>query len=196
MKTKAMSLVVLGLIVVISASARGAEPPKPAAAQPAIAPNSVFFLRDVMPLVTRLGCNSVTVPVVINGRIQKSGDEDYFIFKAEAGQKLLMEVDARRLDSPPDSVLALFDAAGKKLAANLDPLPTLATPNPANLNQTFADLVSQVDPRDALVTHVAHSRIVYTFAKAGDYPPAAGHHRESHRGKVALVVLSKETPKW
>ena len=39
--------------------------------------------------------NRVTVPVVINGRIQKAGDEDYFVFKAEAGQTLLMEVQAR-----------------------------------------------------------------------------------------------------
>jgi hypothetical protein len=45
----------------------------------------------------------------------------------------------------------------------------MATPNPANLNQPFTDLVSQVDPRDALVTHVADSRLVSTFAKAGDY---------------------------
>jgi hypothetical protein len=113
--------------------------------------------------------NRVPVPVVINGRIQRSGDEDYFIFRAEEGQKLLMEVDARRLDSPLDSVLTLFDAAGKKLAENDDPPPAMATPNPANLNQPFTDLVSQVDPRDALVTHVADSRLVYTFAKAGDY---------------------------
>jgi hypothetical protein len=113
--------------------------------------------------------NRVTVPVVINGRIQRSGDEDYFIFKAEAGQKLLMEVDARRLDSPLDSVLTLLDTAGKKLAENDDPPPAMATPNPRDLNQPFADLVSQVDPRDALVTHVADSRLVYTFAKAGDY---------------------------
>ena len=82
--------------------------------------------------------NRVTVPVVINGRIQKSGDEDYFIFKAEAGQKLLMEVDARRLDSPLDSVLTLFDAAGKKLAENDDPPPAMATPNPADLNQPLS----------------------------------------------------------
>ena len=59
MKTKAMSLVVLGLLVVDCGSAPTADPPKPAPAQPATASRSVFFLRDVMPLVTRLGCNSV-----------------------------------------------------------------------------------------------------------------------------------------
>ena len=113
--------------------------------------------------------NRVTAPVVINGRIQKSGDQDYFIFKADEGQKLLMEVDARRLDSPLDSVLTLFDAAGKKLAENDDPPPAMAAPNPAQIQRTLYHVVSQVDPRDALVTHVADSRLVYTFAKTGDY---------------------------
>ncbi len=59
MRTKAISLVVLGLLVADCGAARGADPPKPAPVQPAIASNSVFFLRDVMPLVNRLGCNSV-----------------------------------------------------------------------------------------------------------------------------------------
>ncbi|MGA2033467.1 MAG: DUF1549 domain-containing protein [Thermoguttaceae bacterium] len=59
MKTKTISLVVLGLLVVNSVSAGDADPPKPAQAQPVVAAKSVFFLRDVMPLVNRLGCNSV-----------------------------------------------------------------------------------------------------------------------------------------
>lgn len=137
--------------------------------------NAVPFAVDDLPEVQEsepndsiTQANRVTVPVVINGRIQTSGDEDYFIFKAEEGQRLLMEVDARRLDSPLDSVLTLFDAAGKKLAENDDPPPALAAPNPRD-NQPFPNLVSQVDPRDALLTHVADSRLVYTFAKTGDY---------------------------
>ena len=59
MKTKALSLVVLGLLVANFGSAQGADPPQPAPVQPAMASNSVFFLRDVMPLITRLGCNQV-----------------------------------------------------------------------------------------------------------------------------------------
>jgi hypothetical protein len=139
--------------------------------------NAVPFAVDELPEVLEsepndslAQANRVTVPVVVNGRIQKSGDEDYFVFKAEEGQKLLMEVDARRLDSPLDSVLTLFDAAGKKLAENDDPPPAMATPNPAaSIPLLYPDSEFQVDPRDALVTHVADSRLVYTFAKTGDY---------------------------
>ena len=53
------------------------------------------------------------MPVTINGRVEKPGDVDYFSFKAQAGQKLVMEVFARRLESPLDSILTLYDADGR-----------------------------------------------------------------------------------
>jgi hypothetical protein len=109
----------------------------------------------------------VTLPVTINGRIQNSGDEDYFAFKAEEGQKLVMEVHARRLDSPLDSVLTLFDAAGRELAENDDP-PPQAVPNNRG-DGVEVDRSVNTDPLDALTTHTADSRLVYTFAKGGDY---------------------------
>jgi hypothetical protein len=67
-----------------------------------------------------------------------------------------------------DSVLTLFDAEGKKLDENDDPPWPLARPNPAN-NIPYPDLACNVDPLDALATHIADSRLVYQFAKAGDY---------------------------
>jgi len=137
--------------------------------------NAVPFAVDDLPEVFEsepndsiAKANRVTVPVVINGRIQQSGDEDFFVFKAEAGQKLVLEVQARRLDSPLDSVLTLFDAEGKKLDENDDPPSPLARPNPAN-NIPYPDLACNVDPLDALATHIADSRLVHQFAKAGDY---------------------------
>jgi hypothetical protein len=137
--------------------------------------NAVPFAVDDLPEVlesepndSMAKANRVTVPVVINGRIQSGGDEDYFVFKAEAGQKLLMEVQARRLDSPLDSVLTLLDAEGKKLDENDDPPFPLAQPDPVN-HIPYPDLACNVDPLDALATHVADSRLVHAFAKAGDY---------------------------
>lgn len=137
--------------------------------------NSIPFAVDDLPETQEsepndapAAANRVTVPAVINGRIQKSGDEDYFVFKAEAGQRLAMEVQARRLDSPLDSILTLFDADGKKLDENDDPPSPLAQPNPQN-NMPYPDLVGHVDPVDALSTHLADSRLVHTFDTAGDY---------------------------
>jgi hypothetical protein len=62
----------------------------------------------------------VSLPIIINGRIEHPGDVDVFRFEGHAGQQVVAEVVARRLDSPLDSVLSLTDAAGKQLAFNDD----------------------------------------------------------------------------
>lgn len=62
----------------------------------------------------------VTPPVVINGRIEKPGDEDVFQFSGRTGVAIVAEVWARRLESPLDSVLTVTDAAGRQLAFNDD----------------------------------------------------------------------------
>ena len=62
----------------------------------------------------------VTLPIIVNGRIDRPGDWDVFRFEGRAGQQIVAEVDARRLDSPLDSVLKLTDADGKQLAFNDD----------------------------------------------------------------------------
>ncbi len=62
----------------------------------------------------------VTLPIVVNGRIDRPGDCDVFRFEGRAGQKIVAEVNARKLDSPLDSVLKLTDAGGRQLAYNDD----------------------------------------------------------------------------
>jgi hypothetical protein len=63
---------------------------------------------------------AVTLPVVINGRIQQTDDWDVYSFTGKANQTLVAEVQARRLDSPLDSVIKLTDVAGKVIAFNDD----------------------------------------------------------------------------
>jgi hypothetical protein len=69
---------------------------------------------------TRETAQPVTLPVIINGRIDHPGDWDVFRFEGRTGEPLVADVDARRLDSPLDSVIKLTDAAGKQLAFNDD----------------------------------------------------------------------------
>lgn len=66
------------------------------------------------------GAQSLTLPVVVNGRIDQSGDADVFRIEGKAGAEIVADVDARRLNSPLDSVLRLTDANGKQLAVNDD----------------------------------------------------------------------------
>jgi len=63
---------------------------------------------------------AVTLPVIVNGHIGKPGERDVFKFEGHAGQQIVAEVFARRLDSPLDSFLRLTDADGKQLAFNDD----------------------------------------------------------------------------
>jgi hypothetical protein len=62
----------------------------------------------------------VALPIIMNGRIDQPGDWDVFSFEGRAGQEIVAEVYARRLDSPLDSVIRLIDAAGRQLAFNDD----------------------------------------------------------------------------
>ena len=90
---------------------------------------------------------AVTLPVIVNGRIDRPGDWDVFRFEGRAGQQIIAEVNARRLESPLDSVLELIDAAGKRLAFNDD----------------------HEDKADGLHTHHADSLIHFTLPADGTY---------------------------
>jgi hypothetical protein len=63
---------------------------------------------------------TVTLPVIVNGRVSQPGVGEVYKFTGRAGQSIVAEVFARRLDSPLDSFLRLTDAAGKQLAFNDD----------------------------------------------------------------------------
>ncbi|MCX6626625.1 MAG: DVUA0089 family protein [Candidatus Solibacter sp.] len=89
----------------------------------------------------------ITAPLVVDGRIEKPGDVDYFVFSAKKDDKLVLQVQARRLGSPMDSVLTLYDGKRNQVAENDD----------------------WNDPLEAPLAHNSDSRILYTFPAAGDY---------------------------
>jgi hypothetical protein len=89
--------------------------------------NRVPFAVDTLPECLEQEPNNqqdnaqkVSLPVIVNGRIDQPGDCDVFCFEGRAGGEVVAEVYARRLDSPLDSVLKLTDAVGKQLAFNDD----------------------------------------------------------------------------
>ena len=86
-------------------------------------------------------------PVIVNGRIDRSGDWDLFRFEGTKGQKIVAEVMARRLNSPVDSVVEITDADGRQLALNDD----------------------HEDKGAGLTTHHADSRIAIELPADGGY---------------------------
>jgi hypothetical protein len=89
--------------------------------------NDVPFAVDTLPEClaqepndTPGSAQPLTLPVIVNGRIDRPGDWDVFRFEGRADDKIVAEVYARRLDSPLDSLLRLTDTAGRQLAFNDD----------------------------------------------------------------------------
>lgn len=104
------------------------------------------FLVDDLPTVEKVPGNQslakaqeVKIPGSVDGRVDNLS-RDYYRFHAAAGQMVSFEVFCRRLGSPMDASLYLYDAKGRILAYS-DDAEGLST-----------------DPQ-----------FVYTFAKAGDY---------------------------
>ncbi|MCU0982363.1 MAG: hypothetical protein MUF25_24670, partial [Pirellulaceae bacterium] len=89
----------------------------------------------------------VALPVIVNGRIDCPGDLDVFCFEGHAGQQVVAEVKARRLDSSLDSALKLTNANGGQVAFNDD----------------FEDKAA------GLTTHHADSRLIATLPSPGLY---------------------------
>jgi len=91
-----------------------------------IVSNRVGFMVDVLPETvekpesndTPETAQRVRPPIVINGRIERPGDVDFFQF--ESSGMIVAEVFARRLYSPLDSVVRLTDGRGRVLAYNDD----------------------------------------------------------------------------
>ncbi|MBI4586371.1 MAG: hypothetical protein HY717_20370 [Planctomycetes bacterium] len=89
--------------------------------------NLVLFAVDTLPEClekepndSRGNATRVTLPIIVNGRIDQPGDRDVLGFEGRAGDEIAAEVHARRLCSPLDSVLKLTDATGRQLAFNDD----------------------------------------------------------------------------
>lgn len=104
---------------------RGSAPARPAEAS--LVSNRVAFEVDTLPECLEKEPNeaissaqTLALPVIVNGRIDRPGDWDIFKFEGKGGTELVAEVFARRLNSPLDSVLKLTDASGKQIAFNDD----------------------------------------------------------------------------
>jgi len=77
---------------------------------------------------------TVELDLVINGRIEKSGDIDCFQFTAKRGQRVIIECEARRIASRLRAVLEIFDGQGGFLASSrgyfgVDPLIDFQVPS-------------------------------------------------------------------
>lgn len=116
--------------------------------------NQVPFIVDDLPECVETepargepAVQQVSLPIVVNGRIDRPDDTDSFAFEGKAGQSIVAEVMARRLNSPLDSILRLIDPQGKEVSFNDD----------------------NTDRAAGLTTHHADSYLRVTLPKDGTY---------------------------
>ncbi|RUL87786.1 PPC domain-containing protein [Tautonia sociabilis] len=64
----------------------------------------------------------IAIGSVVNGQINGATDVDWFTFNGRAGQRVLIRLDAFRLDGTLDGEVRLFDASGRELAYGHDDL--------------------------------------------------------------------------
>jgi hypothetical protein len=89
----------------------------------------------------------ISPPASIDGRLLTPGGSHYFVFTAKRDDRLVLELQARRLGSPLDSILTLYNAQKIQVAENDD----------------------WNDPLEANLPHNSDSRIFYTVPANGDY---------------------------
>jgi len=98
------------------------------------------------PLATPL-----TLDAVLNGRFEKAADVDWFRFSARAGQRVVVDVAAERIDSLARPILELFDPAHRRLAVSrgyfgTDPLCAVELPATGDYTLRLTELISAGGP--------------------------------------------------
>jgi hypothetical protein len=140
----------------LTVDAKGAEPGAYSVSmhRGVLVSNRIPFALDTLPERAEAEPNNtpgqaqrLVLPLIVDGRIQVSGDTDVFSIVGTAGETVVAEVTARRLGSPLDSVLELTDAAGGRIAINDD----------------------HDDKSEGLITHQADSYLRATLPASGTY---------------------------
>lgn len=87
----------------------------------------------------------ISLDVSIDGRIFAAGEIDRYVFEARQGQHIVIECYADRIDSRMRAVIELYDAAGRRIAANrgyfgVDPLIGWVAPADGHYEVRLHDL--------------------------------------------------------
>ena len=113
---------------------------------------------ETEPNNTTGNANAVTTPITLNGKIDKSGDVDYFSFEIEEPQLLVFEVEANKLSSNLDALLTLY-GPGKPMEGSEE--------------MAWNDSKEQVlMVNDDAISADADARIDWNFEETGKYSVA------------------------
>ena len=127
-----------------------------------------------------------TAPLAFNGVLTTKGDAAFFRFTAKKDQNLDFQVYARRLGSPLDSVLTVFDAKGKSLgnnddaAGNPDSAVRVKIPEDGDYTVKIADQLARGGPRFTYRVEIAEVAPTLTLS----IPDTARYDNETRKSIV------------
>jgi len=129
---------------------------------------------------------NMTAPLAFNGVLITKGDAAFFRFTAKKDQNLDFQIYARRLGSPLDSVLTVFDAKGKSLgtnddaAGNPDSAVRLKIPEDGDYTVKVADQLARGGPRFTYRIEIAEVAPTLTLS----IPDTARYDNETRKSIV------------
>ena len=129
---------------------------------------------------------NMTAPLAFNGVLITKGDAAFFRFTAKKDQNLDFQVYARRLGSPLDSVLTVFDAKGKSLgnnddaAGNPDSAVRVKIPEDGDYTVKVADQLARGGPRFTYRVEIAEIAPTLTLS----IPDTARYDNETRKSIV------------
>jgi hypothetical protein len=137
----------------------------------------------------------LAVPAVLNGRIGRPGDIDWWAFSARKGETYDLDLRALRLGSPLEAVVTLTDPSGKELAradaanTGADPALHFTAATPGTYHVSVAERFH------------SHGGPAYAYRLRVDHPPKAGFDLRlgadaltlPRGGQVTLKVLAERT---
>ena len=115
--------------------------------------NALRGSREVEPNNDAETAQRVRLPGIVDGRIAQPGDVDNYLFNGRTGDEIVVEVIARRVGSPLDSLVRLIDASGSVVAWNDD----------------YEHKEGYLHTDMGVLTHQADSYLRATLPAAGDY---------------------------
>lgn len=157
--------------------------------------NLKLFVLDDLPAVAQTKpsasvatAQALTLPVAVDGYVDNLS-RDYYKFQVAAGQRVSIEVLARRLGSPLDSTIRLLDSKGRELAYN-DDAPGLGSDS--MLSHTFKDAGEYVlEVRD--IRYQGGGNFLYRL-RIGDFPcVTVPYPMAVQRGVSASVAFAGST---
>ena len=140
----------------------------------------------------------LAAPLAFNGVLEIQGDAAFFRFRAKKDQNLDFQVFARRLGSPLDSVLTVFDAKGKTLgnnddaAGNPDSAVRVKIPEDGEYTVKVADQLSRGGPLFTYRVEIAEVRpaLVLSIPDTARYDNETRKSIAVPRGNRFAVLLN------